>query len=258
MTIDYASARETLLKNIDGCSKAGAQRCDARILMQGVSEQLGIRGKITEQQAILTMFHDLFRTGHLAWGLDEDNPSPPYFHITEQGRKALIAFSKDPVNPDGYLSFLKSSTPLSPVTNSYITEALKTYTSDCFKAAAVMVGCAAESVVLELRDVLVEKLTSQRQTIPDALHNWRIKTVLDAIADQIEARKNNMDRPLRESCESFWPGFTGHIRRVRNDAGHPLSIEPVTPETVHAALLLFPELAKLAQDIKEWIKSNKF
>jgi hypothetical protein len=43
---------------------------------------------------------------------------------------------------------------------------------------------------------------------------------------------------------------------VRNDTGHPESIDPVTPESVHAALLIFPELAKLVANLETWV--NKF
>ena len=41
------------------------------------------------EQAILTGFHDLFRTGYLAWGLNLSNPNPPFFHVTDAGRKVL-------------------------------------------------------------------------------------------------------------------------------------------------------------------------
>lgn len=53
------------------------------------------------EQAVLTQFGELFRTGHLAWGLNFSNPNPPFFHLTEQGRKTLSNFSSDPGNPNG-------------------------------------------------------------------------------------------------------------------------------------------------------------
>ena len=39
-----------------------------------------------------------------------------------------------------------------------MSEALTTYDANCIKATAVMVGAAAESLVLEVRDTLVESL----------------------------------------------------------------------------------------------------
>jgi hypothetical protein len=32
-----------------------------------------------KEQALLTQFHDLFRTGYLAWGLNLSNADPPFF-----------------------------------------------------------------------------------------------------------------------------------------------------------------------------------
>ena len=45
---------------------------------------------------------------------------------------------------------------------------------------------------------------------------------------------------------------------VRNDAGHPKSVDPITLEVVHGSLLIFPKLAKLGNNLKEWVKSSKF
>jgi hypothetical protein len=47
--------------------------------------------------------------------------------------------------------------------------------------------------------------------------------------------------------------LTHEIRTTRNEAGHPTSIDPVTPESVHASLLLFPVLASLAGEFLKWV-----
>ena len=51
-----------------------------------------------EQQAILTQWGELFRTGLLAWGLNLNNPNPPFFHLTDRGRLALENATRDPSN----------------------------------------------------------------------------------------------------------------------------------------------------------------
>jgi hypothetical protein len=43
---------------------------------------------------------------------------------------------------------------------------------------------------------------------------------------------------------------------ARNDAGHPKSVEPVTFDDAHAALLIFPKLAKLNTDLLIWVSSS--
>jgi hypothetical protein len=60
-------------------------------------------------------------------------------------------------------------------------------------------------------------------------------------------------RELRERYEMYWSAFAGQIRTARNDAGHPTSIDPVTADTVHASLLIFPELAGLAGALWNWV-----
>jgi hypothetical protein len=57
---------------------------------------------------------------------------------------------------------------------------------------------------------------------------------------------------LRVAGRGFWT----RMRLARNDAGHPVSIDPVTHGTVHAALLLFPEFASLVRDLEMWISST--
>jgi hypothetical protein len=133
------------------------------------------------ERALLTAFYDLFRTGYLSWGHDLPNPSPPFCHVTALGRQALALRSRDPANPDGYLAHLRDRAPLGPVTASYITEALNTFNAACFKATAVMVGAAAESLVLGVRDALVARLQVLGQPVPPDLTHWRAKRVLSSL-----------------------------------------------------------------------------
>lgn len=65
-----------------------------------------------------------------------------------------------------------------------------------------------------------------------------------------------MPRPLAEMFNAYWAAFTQQIRTSRNDAGHPNSIAPVSHEIVHASLLIFPELAKLASELRTWIGAH--
>jgi hypothetical protein len=176
--------------------------------------------------------------------------------MTDKGRKTLAHYSRDPSNPDGYLSYLSEESTINPVAMSYIEEALRTYGNDCIKATAVMVGAAAESMVLEVRDTLVEAVKSASGIPPDKLSNWRIKTILDAVAKELDKHKATMPKVLWEAYEAYWPAFTHQIRRARNDAGHPTSVDPVSEETVHAGLLIFPELAALASELIIWIKKH--
>lgn len=117
-----------------------------------------------------------------------------------------------------------------------------------------MVGAAAERLVLQLRDVLVGRLTALGWAVVPALKDWRVELIRDTLAKEFEKRKAEMPKELAESFTAYWAGLAEQMRKVRNDAGHPESIGPLTPEAVHAALLIFPELAKLVADLERWVQ----
>jgi hypothetical protein len=176
--------------------------------------------------------------------------------LSERGKQALENLTRDPSNPPGYLRHLASNAMLDPVALSYVREALDCYVAGLFKAAAVMAGAAAERVILVVRDIVVQKLTALGRTVPSQLNDWRIKVVSDSVHRFLDGHKSQFPRELREEFEAYWSAFAQQIRAARNDAGHPESIDPVTPDTVHASLLIFPELAKLAYGLVSWANAN--
>ena len=65
-----------------------------------------------------------------------------------------------------------------------------------------------------------------------------------------------MDRQLLERYNAHWSSFINIIRLTRNTAGHPISTDPVSDEIAHGNLLIYPELAKLAYDLKDFIDTQ--
>jgi hypothetical protein len=116
-----------------------------------------------------------------------------------------------------------------------------------------MVGCAAESVILTLRDSTVTKLQTLSRAVPKSMDDWRIKVLSDSLYDFFHSHAKGFSREMREPFEAYWSAFAQQIRAVRNEVGHPSSIDPVTPDTVHASLLVFPELARLANGLTDWV-----
>jgi hypothetical protein len=249
------SIREVLLSLVHEMEerRQGGNLQQMSLLQAAESRLVPRHGDPTIEQAVLTQWQELFRTGLLAWGHNINNPNPPFFHLTDTGRRALANAARDPSNPAGYLRHLAARASVNPVTMSYLTEALDCYVAGLHKAAAVMVGAAAESIILELRDLVVERLAALRAPKVRALEDWRAFPVTKALTDVFAARIDaKAHRELRERFDMYWSAFAGQIRTVRNDAGHPSSIEPVTADTVHASLLLFPELAALATSLRQW------
>jgi len=245
--------RQIVLEVIADLSKQGSGYFQTNPILNEIAARLGRPRDLETQQAILQAWQGLFVNGHLSWGYDLSNPGPPFCHLTEKGRQAQERLSRDPANPDGYVVNLNHRASIDSVAMSYLREALNTYNSNCYKASAVMVGAAAERLVLCLRDKVLTYLSASGASVPSGISDWRIKTVRDALTSYFDGEKPNMPRPLRESYSAYWSGFSEHIRRVRNDAGHPESVDPVTPESVHSALLIFPELAVLVAGLETWL-----
>ncbi|MBM4066111.1 MAG: hypothetical protein FJ266_10810 [Planctomycetes bacterium] len=247
--------RKVMLEVISEFSKR-EHSFQSQSVLDETAKRLNVRNNIALEQAILTFWQDLFISGQIAWGYNLCNPNPPFCHLTEQGRKTLEHYSRDPVNPDGYLAYLHSIGGLNSIAQSYIDEALKTYNSNCFKATAVMLGAASESLILRLRDTLISRMSLLGHTTPTSLTDWRIKKVSDSIEKILETKKNDMPAKLREAFDAYWSAFVHQIRAVRNDAGHPTSVNLVTQEPVHASLLIFPEIYKLISELENWINSS--
>lgn len=250
--------RETLLEIIAEQSPRSAidSSLQSSTILNAAARALGAAYNTELEQALLTQWHELFRTGYLAWGFNIANPDPPFCHVTDRGRAALERLSHDPGNPSGYLRHLNSATQLNPIAASYLSEALDCYVSSSHKAAAVMVGAAAESLVIELRDLLLERLRIADKTPPRNLDDWRVKAILNSLRSYFDRVQSQFPEKLREEYEAYWSAFTQQIRATRNEAGHPTSVHPIEPEAVHASLLIFPELAKLTNKLREWVTTN--
>lgn len=250
--MDGNTIRTVLLEVLSEHHSQGPGYFQTMPVLGEVRRRLNIRGA-ADEQAVLTLFHDMFRTGQLGWGYDLANPDAPFMHLTDAGQRTLRHLSHDPSNPGGYLAYLEERGSLDAVATSYIEEALVAYNSACFKAAPVMTGGAAESVALRLREKVLERLVAVGKTPPKGLKEWQIKKVLDALKNLLDQHRATMPNALNEAYSAYWPAFTQQIRAVRNDAGHPSGLTSVTPETVHASLLVFPELVKLVRDLEDWL-----
>jgi hypothetical protein len=255
MPLDGLQVRRTLLEICNEFEPRGSGYFQAGGVLREIAQRLNVRST-EDQQAILTVWSDLFRAGILADGYNLDNPNPPFMHLTSIGRRTLQHLSRDPYNPDGYLAAVRPHLANFPIAHSYIEEGVRAFQAGCFKSTAVMVGAAAESLVLSVRDTLVARMTAQAIAIPAALNNWQVRTVRDTIERETENRRNQLPRPLYERFAGYWMSISDQMRIARNDAGHPNSVDPVTHDTVHGNLLQFPAFAELVNELSTWISSS--
>lgn len=88
MSIDYGTVKSKVLAAATKCVGLGRGYSQEKAVLDEVANGFGgnmhTRLDVDLQQAILTCWHDLFREGTLSWGLDLDNPGPPFFHIPKR------------------------------------------------------------------------------------------------------------------------------------------------------------------------------
>jgi hypothetical protein len=250
---DYARIRRVTLEQIK--NYAGSSNAQVEVILRAVAQEVGGIGHTPTEQVMMDVLNELFLNGTLAPGYNLSNSRLPFFHLTERGQKLFSHLSRDPGDQNGYLGYLHSVGLSDPIALSYIEEAANAYHHSCYKSAAVMTGCSAERLVGMIRDEICDGLERQKQPVPSKLSDWRFKTMRDAITAELEKNKKSMTPAKLQEQFQLWEPYTEQLRLYRNDAGHPVSIAPITPETAHANLLIFTELAILVDALLAWIKA---
>jgi hypothetical protein len=258
--------RSVVMEVLREQAKSGNEHVSAPAVLRESINRLGASStgpapegvRFSLQQAVLVYWNDLIRAGLVGWGASGGGWDFDACLLTDQGRKAMEQADRDPINPDGYMHHLRQCAALDPVAESYLKEALHTYRSGCFKATAVLLGTAAEGVILALRDSLCSRLSAAKKKLPKGIQDWRIAVVTQSLTEQLDFYRSQMPADLGNAYVTFWLSFTSHVRSIRNSSGHPNSIEPVSDNSVHAALLLFPDFAKLAGGLNAWIGQHTF
>jgi hypothetical protein len=72
---------DLLLRLARECIALGPGYAQDMVVLRMAAERLGVGADLERQQRLLTAWHDLFRSGQLAWGYDVDNPTAPFFHL---------------------------------------------------------------------------------------------------------------------------------------------------------------------------------
>ncbi|HHF0510944.1 MULTISPECIES: hypothetical protein [Vibrio diabolicus subgroup] len=256
-TINGLDVRTTLLEVVEGKDpKNPESNIQAPEILREAKTRLKIGRDNIQERIVLTEWYELFRVGLMSWGFNFDNPNPPFCHVTSRGQQALELLTRDPFNPTGYMLHIASLGKLNNVAASYLEEGVNCFASNFHKSASVMVGAASEAIILELRDKVIEKLHAKAIPLPKGIDDWRIKTITNALRSFFEQKKKAFENNLKEEYEAYWPAFTQQIRAVRNNAGHPTDISPISADTVHASFLIFPELFVLANKLADWLDTE--
>ncbi len=162
-------------------------------------------------------------------GLHSSGANLPFFSITDFGRVVLLAGRAIPHDPDGYLAESRGAgkTCIDAVAIGYIEEALCCFARGCHTASVLLVGVAAEAVILKACELSVEasadpEVRKVYDSLPDVVkqrHRWlaeRYKALPPKV--RREALPDGLDVTLTSAYDL--------IRRQRNDLGHPQAIPP--------------------------------
>lgn len=255
---DYQTIKIALCQIIDQSNKRGGT-LQTETTLSGALDQICNEhgGQRSQNEKVLKrVWGDLLRNGEISLGIGISNMSPSFFEVTEKGNETFEYLNKDPGNPQGYLEHLSKKAKIDHVAKSYLDEALKTYNADCFKAAAVMLGCASERLILNLNKILIKKIKDKGDEPSDKLKDWKISLIIDGIEHELNQKKRFFSNHLKKRYEKYWSTFIQIIRDTRNRAGHPVEIETIDKADVHSTLLIYIYFVELNKELEEWILNN--
>jgi hypothetical protein len=125
-------------------------------------------------------------------------------------------------------------------------------------SVAVMTGVASERILVVLRDAILGAINQdeRRKKLLEATENQTAKRIYEEISKKIDPIREQLPPGLQESIGSELEAIFQHVRRTRNDAGHPTG-RIIEREEAYALLQLFPVYAKSCYSLIEWLKANQ-
>jgi hypothetical protein len=208
---------------------------------------------------ITAVVWELIIEGVYTPGAGMQTPNLPFLRATEYGRKCFDAGELTAHDPDDYLRRLKAGCPnIDDTTLLYVGEALGTFRTGNHLATAVMIGVAAESMLLRLVDSVHSALNSpQRQAKFDKETKGKMaKTQHDEVLARLRSPATQLPSELESVLTQHVDGIFDVIRRTRNEAGHPPGRRMERDET-HALLLMFPRYCKTVHELTQWLSQNQ-
>ena len=116
-----------------------------------------------------------------------------------------------------------------------------------------MIGLASENEILKLIEIYGSALEAEEKEAFDReiLDCRNLKQKFDVLYDRLHGDRRNLPVETRE-LETWLNGVFQVIRLSRNDAGHPVGVNP-TSEDVFAYLVLFRRYARCLSILKGYL-----
>lgn len=196
--------------------------------------------------------------GILAPGLNRDNPGFPWVHLTEYGKKLLI----EEVNPYSAEKFVGeieeiANILLDDIAEMYLFEALRCFRHNCYLGATVLLGGFSERVFLNFLAEFIKYIRNptKKADFENKIKEKFIATKFNTFIKTIEPLKKNLPKDIKDQIDLWLSSFFNHIRRVRNDVGHPTGTS-ISRADILAMFLPFPKYMENLMKLIEYFSKN--
>lgn len=187
------------------------------------------------------------------------SPELPLFQVTEWGKRCLESGEFTPYDTGIYIERLKAKViHVSPTVLRYLTESLKCFRAASYLGSAVMLGVAAETVLLSLKDAIHAALDTQtkKNRFAVATNGRPAKRVYEEIRRRLDPLMQQISGDLgKEDITAELAGIFDLIRKTRNEAGHPTGRQ-VEREEAFALLQLFPSYCDVSYAVISWLNGR--
>jgi hypothetical protein len=181
-------------------------------------------------------------------------PSRPWsgVYLTADGRKTLEGGTPIPEDVEAYLARLKTDAPeLDDTARFYVREALLAFRSQLYPSAAVMLGCGAEYLVIQIAERLVPKLHADKQRKLKAALGRPISILWLALSESLEPYRKSIFTNERVASQVAFDGLFFAVKGARDEAGHPQQVH-IGEGEARALLQAFLQHAKAASLVLAW------
>lgn len=246
----YEEVRNVVMDILLGRERVRYEANQWQALIDGVQEVFSRRTRTDHRlhpddaELVRDVFWDLFRQGFITLGMNNSNPTWPWFRLSHFGKAALQ--SQAPYrfhDTSSYLAMVKREVPdISPEAVAYLDEAVAAFYAGCLLASCVMLGVAAEAEFLRLIDVATA--SAQHGRLFSSVTRERvIRGKIDKMQAGLEQIKSSLPRDAIEDLGTNFLAIQSVLRIARNDAGHPSPAHPER-EQVYVYLQLFVPFAR--------------
>jgi len=172
-----------------------------------------------------------------------------YFHVTQWGLNVLKDIKPSPYDYEEFLRDL--SKLINEETTFYLIQSLECFRRNLFVPSAIMLGIAAENIILEISEIAEKKVIAKdkyQKTLKD--NRFQVTGHKKAIDEFVISK---MPKDKKKYLKKDFNCFFEIIRLSRNEAGHPSEVR-IERDEAYANYLVFRRFGKNVYELKQWLE----